>query len=329
MYQKKHISILVPKGSVALSCIEGPFILFNRVNEFLLDLGKPPIFEVQLVGTTKNAQVYDKFFSVTPDCSIQEVRKTDLIIIPAVNGDMKNVILMNKDFLPWIINHYRQGSEVASLCVGAFLLAATGLMKGKQCSTHWGACDEFKKMFPEVELVSDRIITDQQGLYSSGGANSFWNLLLYLLEKYTDRQMAILFSKYYAIEMDRGTQATFTIFKGQKDHSDSSIKKAQEFIEKNFKEKIMVDQLASLLALGRRNLERRFKKATSNSVMEYIQRVKMEVAKKKLELSTENVNQVMYGVGYSDPKAFRTTFKKFTGVTPIEYRSKYNRELTI
>lgn len=325
----KHISILVPKGAVALGCIEGPFILFNKVNEFLESIGKPALFSVQLVGLAKEPQVYDKFFSVSPNCSIKDVRKTDLIIVPAVNGEMKKVIEMNEDFFPWIIKQHNNGAEVASLCVGAFLLAATGLMKGKQCSTHWGSCDEFRKMFPDVDLVSDRIITDSQGLYSSGGANSFWNLLLYLLEKYTDRQMAILFSKYYAIEIDRGTQSPFTIFRGQKDHEDESIKKAQEFIEKNFQEKITVDQLASMLAIGRRNLERRFKKATSNSVIEYMQRVKIEAAKKNLELSRENVNEVMYKVGYTDTKAFRTTFKKFTGLSPVQYRTKYNREAMV
>src|SRR5579859_220585 len=325
----KHISILVPKGAVALGCIEGPFILFNKVNEFLENVGRRALFQVQLVGLTKDAQVYDRFFSVRPDCSIKSVRRTDLIIIPAVNGDMKKVIATNQDFLPWITRQYENGAEVASLCVGAFLLAATGLMEGKQCSTHWGACDEFRKMFPNVDLVSDKIITDEKGLYSSGGANSFWNLLLYLLEKYTDRQLAILFSKYYAIEIDRGTQSPFTIFRGQKDHEDESIRKAQEFIEKNFQEKITVDQLASMLAIGRRNLERRFKKATSNSVIEYMQRVKIEAAKKNLESSHENVNEVMFKVGYTDTKAFRTTFKKLTGLSPVQYRTKYNREAMV
>ncbi len=162
----KHISILVPKGEVALGCIEGPFVLFNKVNEFLESMGKLALFRVQLVGMTQEPQVYAKFFSVTPDCSIKEVRKTDLIIIPAVNGDMNKVIAMNEGFFPWILRQHDHGAEVASLCVGAFLLAATGLMKGKQCSTHWGSCSEFRKMFPDVDLVSDKIITDEQGLYS-------------------------------------------------------------------------------------------------------------------------------------------------------------------
>jgi transcriptional regulator GlxA family with amidase domain len=260
----KHISILVPKGAAALSCIEGPYILFNKANEFLEGLGRPALFRVQLVGLTKEPQVYDRFFTVRPDTVITNIRKTDLIIVPAVNGDMKDVIAINRDFFPWIVKQHEAGAEVASLCVGAFLLASTGLLNGKKCSTHWGSANHFRQLFPDVDLVSDRIITDEQGIYSSGGANSFWNLLLYLLEKYTDRQMAVLFSKYYAIEIDRGSQSPFTIFSGQKDHEDEPVRKAQEFIEMHFQDKITVDQLASMLALSRRNLERRFRKATSN-----------------------------------------------------------------
>lgn len=321
----KQISILVPKGAVALSCIEGPFVLFTKVNDFLESVGKPPLFNVQLVGLSKEAQVYDKLFKVTPDVLITEAHKADLIIIPAVNGEWEDVIEKNKDFYPWIVKQHKAGSEVASLCVGAFLLASTGLLKGKRCSTHWLAASEFSTMFPDVELVSERIITDEHGIYSSGGANSFWNLLLYVIEKYTDRDMAILASKYFEIEIDRNNQSSFTIFKGQRTHQDESVKQAQEFIEQNFQEKITVEQLSSMCAVGRRSLERRFKKATSNTVSEYIQRVKVEVAKKGFESSRKNINEIMWEVGYSDTKAFRTIFKKTTGLSPLEYRNKYNK----
>lgn len=323
----KHISILIPQGAAALSCIEGSFILFNKANDFLASVDKPPAFKVQLVGLNKEVRVYDKLFTVRPDVSIDEVDKTDLIIIPAVNGDMKEVIDMNKDFFPWINHQHVCGAEVASLCVGAFLLASTGLLKGKKCSTHWLAANDFKQLFPEVELVSEKIITDEQGIYSSGGASSFWNLLLYLLEKYIDREMAILLSKYYEIEIDRNSQSPFTMFQGQKIHEDEAVKKAQDFIEKNYHDKITVEQLTSMLAMSRRSFERRFKKATSNTVVEYMQRVKIEAAKKGLETGRKNVNELMYEVGYSDTKAFRTIFKKTTGLSPIEYRNKYNRQL--
>lgn len=176
-----------------------------------------------------------------------------------------------------------------------------------------------------MELVTERIITEEYGIYSSGGAFSYLNLILHLIEKYTSREMAMLCAKIFAIEIERDNQSRFIMFNGQKDHDDDDIKKAQDYIEKNYTEKLTVDQLASTFALGRRSLERRFKKATANTVIEYIQRVKIEAAKKDLETSRKTVNEIMYDVGYSDTKAFRTTFKKITGLSPVEYKNKYNK----
>ena len=136
-------------------------------------------------------------------------------------------------------------------------------------------------------------------------------------------------SKAFQIDIQRNSQSPFIIFKGQKEHEDDLIRQAQEYIEKNVQDRISVDQLATMFALGRRSLERRFKKATSNTLVEYMQRVKIEAAKMSLETSRENVNEVMYNVGYTDPKAFRVTFKRITGLSPVQYRSKYNRELLV
>jgi transcriptional regulator GlxA family with amidase domain len=249
-----------------------------------------------------------------------------LIFIPALSGDMATALKLNKGLVPWIVEQYKKGAEIASLCIGAFLLASTGLLNKKKCSTHWNSANEFRTMFPDVELVDGSIITEEQGIYSSGGANSYWNLLLYLVEKYTDRDTAILASKYFAIDIDRESQSAFMLFKGQKEHEDAEILKAQIFIEDNFQDKISVDGLAEKFAIGRRSFERRFKKATNNSVIEYIQRIKIEAAKRNLEISRKNINEVMFKVGYTDTKAFRTVFKKITGLTPIEYRNKYNKQ---
>jgi len=325
----KHVSILVPSGAVALSTIEGPFIGFARANEILASMGKPPLFDVHLVGLTKEPQVYNGMFNVTPGNTIADEFKTDLIIIPAVNGEMEKVIEANKAFFPWVNRKYSEGAEVASLCVGTFLLASTGLLDGKKCATHWLAINDFKRLFPDIELVSDKIITDEQGVYSSGGANSFWNLILYIIEKYSSRDVALMCAKIFEIEIDRSSQAAFIIFKGQRDHQDESILKAQEFIESNFQEKITVDQLSTMFAIGRRSLERRFKKATNNTVSEYIQRVKIEAAKKSFETSRKNINEIMWDVGYSDTKAFRAIFKKTTGLSPIEYKNKYNKDVVV
>lgn len=321
----KRVSILVPESSV-LQAIADPQYLFSAVNLFLLSAGQSPLFDVALVGTKKEVQLNNGSYSVHTDRQLKEVTKTDLIIIPALFGDMQTGIEKNKVLVPWIQEQYENGAEVASLCVGAFLLASTGLLNGKKCSTHWGFQNEFREMFPDVELVDGSIVTEEKGIYSSGGANSYWNLLLHLVEKYTNRQTAILASKYFAIDIDRSSQAAFAMFKGQKEHADEAIKKAQEYIEKNIQEKITIDELAKLAAISRRTFERRFRLATNNSVLEYIQRIKIESAKRQFENSRKNIAEVMYDVGYTDTKAFRDLFKKLTGLTPIEYRNKYNKQ---
>ena len=320
----KKVSILVPEASV-MQAIADPQYLFSAANQFLLSAGKPALFEVELVGVKKQIKLNNGIFSVHTNRLLKEVDKTDLVFIPALFGDMTSAIAKNKTVVPWIVDQYRKGAEVASLCVGAFLLASTGLLNGKKCSTHWGYQSEFREMYPDVEVVEGGIVTEDKRIYSSGGAHSYWNLLLYLLEKYTDRETAILASKYFAIDIDRDSQSAFAMFKGQKNHKDKEILKAQEYIEKNIHEKISTDELAKISAIGRRTFERRFKDATSNSVLEYIQRIKIEAAKRRFETSRKNINEVMYEVGYTDTKAFRDLFKKLTGLTPVEYRNKYNK----
>lgn len=321
----KTVSILVPEGAV-LAGIADPRYMFTAVNDFLQKDGNPPLFKVQLVGLAKEVKLNDGQFSVHSDLLLEEAEYSDLVIVPPLSGNLKNGLRINAEFLPWIVEQYETGAEVASLCIGAFLLASTGLLNGKSCSTHWLYVNEFRAMFPEVNVVDDKIVTEQNGLYSSGGATSYWNLLLHIVEKYTDRHTAILASKFFAIDIGRNSQSDFVLFQGQKEHEDREVKKVQEFIEKNFMDKMTVDQLSDMFGMGRRSFERRFKKSTCNTVVEYIQRVKIEAAKRQLEMGRKTVNEVMYDVGYIDNKAFRDVFKKITGMSPVDYRNKYNKE---
>jgi transcriptional regulator GlxA family with amidase domain len=238
---------------------------------------------------------------------------------------MSEAVAANKKLVPWIVNQYNRGSEIASLCGGAFILASTGLLNGRRCATHWRYINDFRNMFPKANIQEGSIIEEEDNIYSSGGSNSYWNLLLYLVEKYSDRETAVTASKYFAIDISRSTQSPFSIFKGQKEHNDDAVKKAQEFIEENIEKKISVEALAEKVAVGRRSFERRFKQVTSNSVLEYIHRVKIEGAKRSFETSSKNINEVMFEIGYTDTKAFRTIFRKITGLTPVEYRNKFNR----
>jgi len=325
----KHVSIIVPNEAV-LVAIGDPRYLFVTVNDFLEASGQPAMFNVQLVGLDLEVKLNNGAFSVHPDQLIDEVEHTDLIIIPALGGrDPRHAVEINKAYIPWLVKQHQQGAEIASLCSGAFFLASTGLLKGKECSTHWATANLFRDLFPDVDLVDGRVVTEQEGLYSSGGATSYWNLLLHLIEKYTSREFAIMAFKVFALEIDRKTQSPFVIFNGQKKHEDEPIKQAQEFIEQNIAEKISVEDLSVRFSIGRRHFERRFKKATNNTPIEYIQRVKIEAAKKKLETSSLNVNEVMYEVGYFDIKTFRTVFKKLTGISPADYRNKYNKEAAV
>lgn len=215
---------------------------------------------------------------------------------------------------------------VASLCVGAFLLAFSGLLKGKECTTHWSYANEFRHFYPNVKLLDEKVITDQNGLYSSGGNNAYWNLLLHLVEKYTDRNMAIQTAKFFVVDLDRNIQSPFIVFHGLKDHEDQLIKGAQTYIEQNYSEKLVVDRIADKFNVTRRTFERRFKKATRHTVMEYIQQVKVEATKKQLEIGRKSVHEIMYAVGYADIQTYRDVFKRITGMTPIEYRNNYNKD---
>lgn len=323
----KHLAILVPKGKDNnLSSIVGAYKIFSRANEYWQQRGKKKLFTIQLTGASKKVEYYDGAFSVKPHVHISDVKKTDLIIIPSLNHNYQLAIKENKALIGWIENQYKQGAQIASICTGAFLLAASGLLDGKSCSTHWSAADNFRTMFPKVNLQPDRLITDEKRIYTNGGAYSFLNLIIYLLEKYYDRQTAIFCAKVFQIEMDRNSQSAFSIFTGQKLHSDELVKKAQSYIENRIDEKITMDELSSKLSVSRRNFDRRFIKATGNTPIEYAQRVKIESAKKAFENSRKTINEVMYAVGYSDVKAFREVFRRITGMSPLEYKARYNKE---
>lgn len=323
----KHLTIIVPEGENNLSSIVGAYKIFTRAGEYWKESGKKEVFKIELAGLSAEVEFYGGLFTARPQKHISDITQTNLIIIPSLNHNYLKALKPNKALVDWLGEQYKNGAEIASICTGAYLLAATGLLDGKSCSTHWSAADQLRQLYPKVNLQTDQLITDENGIYTNGGAYSFLNLILYLVEKYYDRQTAIYCSKVFQIEMDRNSQSSFIVFKGQKSHDDEVIKKAQVYIETKLDEKISIEDLASMFAVGRRNFDRRFIRATGNTPVEYSQRVKIEVAKKAFENSRKTINEVMYQVGYADVKAFREVFRKITGMSPLQYRSRYNKEL--
>jgi transcriptional regulator GlxA family with amidase domain len=326
----KHLTILVPDGQDKLSSIICTYKVFVKANAYWKESHGQDLFAIELAGISNEVEFYEALFTVKPHKHISAISKTDLIIVSAMNNyNYPESIAQNAPIADWIVKRYKEGAEVATMCTGAFLLAATGLLDGRSCSTHWAAENTFRSMFPKVNLQTNQLITDENGIYTNGGAFSFLNLILYLVEKYYNRPTAIYCAKIFQIEMDRNSQSPFIMFTGQKMHGDEMVQQAQVFIEDNLSEKISIEYLAGKFAVGRRNFDRRFIKATGNTPIEYAQRVKIESAKKAFETTRKTINEIMYEVGYSDVKAFREVFRKITGMSPVTYREKYNKEATV
>lgn len=322
----KKVVILLLRGA-NLSSIENPSQGFEEANHYLRQRDRKPVFDIQLAAIEKAVQLNNGLYNVQAQLLVEDIKQADLILIPAIQEPLEHHVQENAILIPWLRNQYAGGAEIASLCLGAFLLAGTGLLDHKNCVTHWKAANAFIKSFPRVNLVADKILTDEKGLYTSSGAYSASNLVLYLIEKYAGREVTIYCSKFFQIDIQRSSQSPFIIFSGMKDHNDDAIKEVQEYIEKNYEDKLPVDTLCERISMGRRTFERRFKKATTNTVVEYIQKVKIEAAKKFLEQGRKTIQETMYEVGYNDVKAFRDVFKKITGMTPVDYKLKYEKIL--
>jgi len=318
----KHVTILAPQGNANMSSIAGTFEILRSANAYWRKLGHSPMLEICIAGLKTELKLDAGYFSIHP-VDIRTIHQTDLVIIPSVSYDA-DLISENATLIKWVRDQYIDGAEIATMCSGAFLLAATGLINGKVCSTHWNLAEKFKRLFPDIDVETDKLITADKGIYTNGGAYSFLNLVLVLVEKFFNRQTAIYCSKIFQIDMDRTSQSPFFIFETQKNHGDEMICKAQTYIEENLGGKISFEALASKMAMSRRNFDRRFIKATGNTPLEYLQRVKVEVAKNALEKGRQTVFEVMDAVGYSDDKAFREVFRKITGLSPLEYKAKYN-----
>jgi transcriptional regulator GlxA family with amidase domain len=318
----KHISILALHDATITS-IDSSHQILTRVNDFLKYQRKEPFYKVEIVGLEKNTALNNGLYNINVNKTISEITKTDVIVIPLLCGDFSNAFNANKGYAEWIQLQYRNHCEIVCLCVGSFFLAATGLLDGRKCAIHWAAKNDFKAMFPDVNVVDDRIITDENRIYTCGGGYSYLNLLLYVIEKHLGREMSILASKMFEIDIERKTQNPYVIFLGQKKHANQSVLTAQELIENNPTKSFTVDEICLMIGIGRRTFERQFKKCTGNSVAEYIQRVKVEFTKKRLESSEKTVHEITYEVGYNDIDAFRRVFKKYTDLSPVDYRKKY------
>ncbi|GGB19145.1 MULTISPECIES: GlxA family transcriptional regulator [Mucilaginibacter] len=324
----KEIALLIHED-INLSTISGVLDMVRHTNRFLVESGKTEAFSVMLVGEKINNNLLYFPAQFTGFKTIDEIKDVDLVIAPAFYGPPDLVMRKNKNLIDFIRNMYNKGAEVASLCFGSYFLAEAGVLNGKPCTTHWVAVDDMKRRYPDVNILPDMVTTDKDGTYTSGGAFSSMNLILYLIEKYCGRDTGIWASKMFSLDIDRTSQAHFKVFEGQHQHEDQEIMRSQLFIENNYHLPISVEEIAGQTNMSKRNFIRRFKSATQNTPMEYLQKVKIESVKKGLEKTNFNISELMYKVGYNDLKTFRKIFKRITGLTPQDYRSKYCRRAVL
>jgi transcriptional regulator GlxA family with amidase domain len=282
-----------------------------------------PFFETELVGVKKRNVACTGQLSLTCHTTLDAVKKTDILLIPSLEFDVEQKLERNRSAVQHLLRLRKNGTELGSMCTGSFLLAATGLLKQKSATTHWYAAPAFKRMFPDVNLEDHKIIVDENGLYSSGGATASIHLCMYLIEKYCGKATTNTASRMLLLESKVAYQTRFSIFLPQMQHGDQAIHRTQVAIDEDRHGKLTVDQLADIACLSKRSFIRRFKTATGNTPVEYLQRTNVEKAKRLLETSRDNIDQIIYSLGYSDIHSFRKIFARYTNLTLKEYRDRY------
>lgn len=298
--------------------------VLESVNRFHSQAGLAPPFSVTLMSIESAfGQNLHPVFNLPVEC-IHEQNKMDLLMIPGFKPcDMGDALQKNAVFIPWLCAQYRGGAEIASFCTGSFLLAMTGMLNGKPATTYVDACRDFALTFPDVLLMADKTVTEDQHLYTSGGATCSFQLLLHLIKRICGKEMAVKTAKWFAIDMDRDKQTCYSTFNPLKGHDDLLVARAQQKIENHFQDFSSIDELIKDIPSSRRNIGRRFKQILGITPMEYLQQTRMEAAKRLLIQTTDQMNQIIFNTGYSDPKAFRRLFRRSAGMTPSEYRLKF------
>lgn len=318
----KKIAILLSKNYKLLS-VAAILDVFETVNKnYRFNKLQEP-FDIKFLAVEASAAQQNEAFGY----QLQELSKAeqmDLLLIPAfTTDDMQQTIKENVPCIPNIVKQYQQGAGIATFCTGAFLLGASGLLNGKIATTHVDASNGFANAFPQVKLKVDKTVTQDGRLYTSGGATSSFHLLLHLVQEFCGKEMAIKIAKIFAIDMDRDKQSYFSTFQPSRNHNDDLVAIAQDKIEANFHDAATIEELIKDIPASRRNIVRRFKQITGITPIEYLQQTRVEAAKKLLENTNKQMTEVIYNSGYNDPKAFRKIFKKNVGMTPTQYREKF------
>ena len=282
-----------------------------------------PRFTVTTVSVDGNPVVGGAGVRVVPDKAIAAVERTDLVLIPSGGWDIDVIIEKNRAAVPWLREMHAKGALVAGVCTGVALLAEAGLLEGRRATTYWAAAEAFQNRYPKVDWQPHLRVTEDRGVLCGGGLDASIDLALYIVEKLCGRDVAINCSRSLVVQMPRTYTGSFSGVPFGSDHSDPIIHRAEEWLHNHFPDDIDLDHLAGDMALAPRTFLRRFKAATGETPLAYLQRLRTEAAKRMLEEDRMTIQEVGLAVGYEDVSFFRGLFKRHVGVPPAAYRERY------
>jgi transcriptional regulator GlxA family with amidase domain len=321
----QRVTILALDHAIT-SSIMGTMDIFSQVGvtyNFATGAAPQPLFNVEIVTLDGGPVSGFNEARIYPHRSIAEVQATDLIVISSFIDP--ETLSTCKAGIPWLRHHFEAGATIASICAGSFFLAETGLLDGKRATTHWGLADEFRRRYPKVRLDPNLLIADEGRLLSSGACTSYIDLAVYLIERFHGRTVALQSAKAMLHDFARTSQAPYIVYQPKKDHGDAKILAIQEQMERSYSQDFDPDLIARNNGMSRRTFERRFKSATGDTPLAYLQRTRVEAAKQLLESGQPTCDEVAYRVGYEDSGFFRKLFIKHTGLRPSDYRLKFRR----
>ena len=322
-----RIAILNYEHAVA-TCVTGPAEIWSTLNYLQPLSTDTPLKNHVEVDYIREHQ--EKLWCKALDTGKEEQlaidRVYDLVIIPAMrSAKIDHVVNRERMLIDWLKQQHKKNADLASICIGAFLLAETGLLKDKNVTTNVRFADLFRQRHAEIQVQDDKIIVDLGNIYTCGGAFIFTTFMIYLIEKFFGHEKAVMVSKILMINTHQLPQHTFSVFQLQRNHTDERIMEAQVYIENNYQDPISIERLAAQYYMSIRNFIRRFEGATSNTPLEYLQRVRIEAAKKLLENSNDTMEQIAIQCGYDDIGFFRKIFKRHVAINPKEYQKKYGK----
>lgn len=304
----------------------GPMEVFRHAGTLWnLLTGKPQSsrFRVTTASADGRAVLCDGPIRIKPMAAIKDIRKTDLIFIPTTGLSLDDVVERNAPVVPWLKRWRNQGAAIASVCSGVGLVAATGMLDGKRATTHWGLAQRFREKYPKVKWMPRLMVTEDRGFYCGGGVHAALDLSLYLVEKFCGHDIAMETSKALLIETPRAWQAGFAVIPLKTEHNDDAISIAQDWLHQNFHRSFPLEVPARRAGMSLRNFVRRFKEATGDSPLIYLQKLRVAAAKRLLESNHRTMLEISDAVGYQDVAFFRTLFQRHTGVPPSAYRAKF------